>query len=161
MPRATGRLGKPERTASLLLPTVQTEFSCLLGDQPNLTPETLNRFVEIFWEGKKKIVAARYGGVIGNPVLFHRAFFPDLQRLQGDTSARSLLQRFSENIAAIDIAADEASTWIPQLILKGCNKFVLQTVKNYLTFFSYFFNVFTLLLPNFNSSIGSNYRSFL
>ncbi|TDI87634.1 MAG: hypothetical protein E2O78_00810 [Caldithrix sp.] len=47
----------------------------LLDDQPNLTPETLNRFVEIFWEGKKKIVAARYGGVIGNPVLFHVRFF--------------------------------------------------------------------------------------
>lgn len=80
----------------------------LLGDQPNLRPGTLNRFVEIFWEGKKKIVAARYGGVIGNPVLFHREFFPHLQRLQGDTGARSLLQRFSENMAAIDIPAEEA-----------------------------------------------------
>lgn len=129
----------------------------LLGDQPNLTPGTLNRFVETFWEGKKKIVSARYGGVIGNPVLFHRAF----SGICGDCKKTPAHVHFPENIAAIDIAADEAWTWIPQLILKGCNKFVLQTVKNYLTFFSYFFNVFTLLLPDFNSSIGSNSRSFL
>lgn len=79
----------------------------LLGDQPELSPETLNEFIDTFNQSRKEIIAGRYHGVIGNPVLFHRKFFPEMAVLTGDVGARSLLKRHSDQVATIQIPDDE------------------------------------------------------
>ncbi len=80
----------------------------LLADQPNLQPETINRFLELFNEGRKKIIAGLYDQVTGNPVLFHRDFFDELLQLQGDSGASSLLKRYDEEIATVAIPPEES-----------------------------------------------------
>ena len=79
----------------------------LLADQPNLQPQTLNRFLELFSNGGKKIIAGRYSHITGNPVLFHCEFFNDLLQLQGDAGARSVLKRFPEDIATVEIPPEQ------------------------------------------------------
>lgn len=79
----------------------------LLADQPNLKPHTINRFLESFENSGKKIVVGRYQQITGNPVLFHRDFFPELLRLQGDVGARSLLRRLPDEIATVEIPLDQ------------------------------------------------------
>ncbi|MFQ5649961.1 MAG: NTP transferase domain-containing protein [bacterium] len=80
----------------------------LLADQPTLRTETLDRFLQAFAESGKRIVSAHYAGVTGNPVLFHRDFFDDLTRLQGDLGARALLAKYANEVATVPLCEDEA-----------------------------------------------------
>ncbi|MCH7674843.1 nucleotidyltransferase family protein [candidate division KSB1 bacterium] len=80
----------------------------LLADQPNLQPQTLNCFLELFSDGDKKIIAGQYDPITGNPVLFHRKYFNDLWQLQGDVGARSLLKRFPGEIATVEIPPEQS-----------------------------------------------------
>jgi hypothetical protein len=42
-----------------------------------------------------------FQGQRGNPALFDRALFPELQRIRGDTGASELLERCADSIAAV------------------------------------------------------------
>ncbi len=75
----------------------------LLADQPNLQTQTSNCFLELFSDGDKRIIAGQHDPITGNPVLFHRKYFNDLLQLHGDVGARSLLKRFSGEIATVEI----------------------------------------------------------
>ncbi len=79
----------------------------LLADQPNLQPQTLNRFLELFSASDKKIIAGQYDPITGNPVLFHRKYFNDLLQLHGDVGARSLLKSFPGEIATVEIPPEQ------------------------------------------------------
>lgn len=90
--------------------SVQNISECaliLLADQPNLKPETINRFIECYEKSHKEIIAGQYGNVIGNPVLFHRNFFQELQALKGDVGARSVLERHPKEIETVPIPEEE------------------------------------------------------
>ncbi len=79
----------------------------LLADQPNLQPQTLNCFLELFSDGDNKIIAGQYDPITGNPVLFHRKYFNDLLQLHGDVGARSLLKSFPGEIATVEIPPEQ------------------------------------------------------
>lgn len=63
----------------------------LLGDQPLVTPEVINRIIGAFESSGEPIVAPVYNGVQGNPVCFARALFPALSALEGDRGAKAIL----------------------------------------------------------------------
>jgi len=71
----------PEAEAALIL----------LGDQPLVTPDVINRIIKTFETAGKPIVAPVYNGVQGNPVCFARALFPALSALQGDRGAKTIV----------------------------------------------------------------------
>ncbi|MCG8603833.1 nucleotidyltransferase family protein [bacterium] len=79
----------------------------LLADQPNIQPDTINRFLQAFHKSGKRIIAGKYNGVLGNPVLFHRSLFPELHTLQGDVGAKQLLDSHTDEIEELHIATDE------------------------------------------------------
>jgi molybdenum cofactor cytidylyltransferase len=79
----------------------------LLADQPNIQPDTINRFLQAFHTSGKRIIAARYNGVLGNPVLFHRSMFSELHALQGDVGAQRLLHTRADEIEEVSIADHE------------------------------------------------------
>lgn len=79
----------------------------LMADQPNLQAETINCFIEKFYESHKKIIAAHYGNIVGNPVLFHRSLFNELLTIKGDVGARSVLKRHAEEIELVNVSEEE------------------------------------------------------
>ncbi len=76
----------------------------MLGDQPLLTAEILNRFVE---KANAGMVAAEYNGTIGVPALFSREFFFDLRNLHGKEGAKKILMANEKRV--VRIACPEAA----------------------------------------------------
>lgn len=74
----------------------------LLADQPGVTPELLSALIQRHRETLAPIVAPRYRGQRGNPVLFDRATFPEFERLTGDVGARPIIQAHWDQIAWVD-----------------------------------------------------------
>jgi len=71
-----------------------------LGDQPGLDPRTVGRLVAAFRAGAPLAVPVR-GKRRGHPVLFARALFPALARLQGDVGAREVVAQHWPHAARI------------------------------------------------------------
>jgi CTP:molybdopterin cytidylyltransferase MocA len=73
----------------------------LLGDQPFVGPEAVERLVAAFAEGAN-VAVATYGGKQRNPVLFSREVWPLLEaELTGDEGARSVLRRHPELVVEV------------------------------------------------------------
>ena len=73
----------------------------LLGDQPLVGAEAVERLVAAFAEGAK-VAVATYGGKRRNPVLFSREVWPLLEaELAGDEGARSVLRRHPELVVEV------------------------------------------------------------
>ena len=75
----------------------------LLGDQPLVTAATLDRIIKTFTETHAPLVIPVHAGRRGNPVLIHRALFPELMTLQGDTGARVLFHRYADSICEVPV----------------------------------------------------------
>jgi len=75
----------------------------VLGDQPGLSPGALTRLAATQLQSGQSIVAARYEGHPGPPVLFTRGHFPELLELRGPGGARPLLARHADRLATIDL----------------------------------------------------------
>lgn len=73
----------------------------VLGDQPRIAPEAVERVVAARGAGAPA-VRATYGGVPGHPVLLERELFPALRELHGDAGARAVLQEVEVREVACD-----------------------------------------------------------
>jgi molybdenum cofactor cytidylyltransferase len=78
----------------------------LLGDQPFVTAAIVGRIVGAWRASGAPIVAPRYRGTRGNPVLFARELFPELLAVTGDQGARAILAARSSTIHFVDIDDD-------------------------------------------------------
>jgi molybdenum cofactor cytidylyltransferase len=67
----------------------------LLADQPQLSPTLLRTLIEKHTNTLSPIIAPLVDGQRGNPVLFDRHTFSDLQTIRGDTGGRSLFSQYS------------------------------------------------------------------
>jgi molybdenum cofactor cytidylyltransferase len=78
-----------------------------LGDMPLVTGRMLDRLIEA-WDPDegRAIVVPTHQGRPGNPILWDRRFFPEISELSGDTGARSLLARYPEQVAEVEIGED-------------------------------------------------------
>ncbi|MCX7669022.1 MAG: nucleotidyltransferase family protein, partial [Anaerolineae bacterium] len=74
----------------------------LLADQPGVSPALLSALIQRHRETLAPVVAPRYRGQRGNPVLFDRAVFAEFAALTGDIGARPLIQAHMHEIAWVD-----------------------------------------------------------
>lgn len=74
----------------------------VLGDQPLITAELLNRLIAAARENPQGIVAAAYHGRRGHPVYFPRCYFPEMQMIRGDEGGRSVLARHREALVVVE-----------------------------------------------------------
>jgi molybdenum cofactor cytidylyltransferase len=81
----------------------------LLGDMPRVTSALIDHLMAAFdpAEGALAVVPVR-DGHRGNPVLFSRRFFPEIQTVSGDVGARGLLGNHREGVVEVTVA-DEAA----------------------------------------------------
>jgi molybdenum cofactor cytidylyltransferase len=75
-----------------------------LGDMPLLGTGEIDRLIEAFnpTEGRAIIVPTRRGKR-GNPVLWARRFFPEMQDIAGDVGARHLIGAYPEAVVEIEM----------------------------------------------------------
>lgn len=66
----------------------------LLGDQPFVTVELIQKLIETYQKTRPEILAPFVNQKRINPVIFDRSVFPHLLELQGDAGARSLFAQF-------------------------------------------------------------------
>ena len=78
-----------------------------LGDMPSVPAATLDILIAAFnpLEGRA-IVVPTAGGKRGNPVLWGRAFFDEMGKLQGDVGARHLIGTYPEAVAEVAMQDD-------------------------------------------------------
>jgi molybdenum cofactor cytidylyltransferase len=74
----------------------------LLADQPGISPGLLSALITKHRQTLAPVVAPRYHGRRGNPVLFDAGTFPEFDALQGDIGARPILQAHRDAIAWVD-----------------------------------------------------------
>jgi molybdenum cofactor cytidylyltransferase len=74
----------------------------LLGDQPFVSAAIIGQICEAYTATNAAIVAPRYAGTRGNPVLFSKRFFAELMAVSGDQGARTLLAAHPEHISYVD-----------------------------------------------------------
>lgn len=73
-----------------------------LCDQPNITAEKLDLFIDEFEQSRSPIIAAEYDDVRGVPALFAKELFDQLLNLYGDKGARDLI-RNSRDVKSISL----------------------------------------------------------
>ncbi|MEO6877644.1 MAG: nucleotidyltransferase family protein [Gemmatimonadaceae bacterium] len=76
-----------------------------LGDQPHIDPTVVRAVVARWRAGGCAVVATRYDGVQGHPVLFSRELFGDLLALTGDSGAKRIIEQQLERTAYVDVPA--------------------------------------------------------
>ena len=70
----------------------------LVGDQPMMSRELINRLIECFTTSSALIGAPSFGGQLRNPVLFRRELFPELLQLTGDHGGRVLIEQHRDRL---------------------------------------------------------------
>lgn len=73
-----------------------------LGDQPFVAASVLRALVDAWQATGASIVAPRYAGLRGNPVLFDRRVFPELLALAGDVGARIVIERDPARVSLVE-----------------------------------------------------------
>jgi len=75
----------------------------VLGDQPHIGSEVINRLVEGFHRRDRSIVVPVFSGRRGHPVLFGRIFWDRLRALRGDVGGRELLNRYPREVYQVEV----------------------------------------------------------
>jgi molybdenum cofactor cytidylyltransferase len=103
---ASGIASSLKRGLAALPSDIDGALVCL-GDMPLLEAAEIDRLLAAFnpTEGRAIIVPTRRGKR-GNPVLWARRFFPEMQEVAGDVGARHLVGAYPELVAEIEMAGD-------------------------------------------------------
>jgi len=87
----------------------------LLGDQPLITPQSIDALITAWRISGKRIMAPLYAGKRGNPLIFDASLFPELMAVTGDEGGRSVVERQKQELATIElgdaIANYDVDTW--------------------------------------------------
>ncbi len=79
----------------------------LLGDMPEVTPALMNKMIAAYSpdDGRAICLAVRQGQR-GNPVLWGRQFFSEMQTASGDTGAKHLISTYDELVCEVEAEDD-------------------------------------------------------
>lgn len=93
-------------TSAILKKEPQTEgILILLADQPWVDGSYLEKLISRFEDRPDAIIASDYGGFHGVPAIFAKAYFEQLQELEGDNGAKELLN--SRKMPIISVKSPE------------------------------------------------------
>lgn len=96
----TGMASSLRRGLAALAPDVDAVV-VLLADMPCIHGGHVDRLIAAFDPQRPKIVVPMKAGRRGNPILWPRALFAEMQTVEGDVGARELLQRHADLIEPV------------------------------------------------------------
>ena len=77
------------------------------ADQPFLSQNTFLQMKEAFLEMPNDILAVSANGKVGNPCLFPKEFFSELEKLQGDTGGKAVIRRYEDRLRLLTVDEKE------------------------------------------------------
>ena len=77
------------------------------SDQPYLSYESIEDFLELARTSKAGMVSVVHSGVSGNPVSFDRSYYPELMELTDDIGGKRVLNSHLEDVAWFEMSAKE------------------------------------------------------
>jgi len=107
-PHAEEGMASSIRAGMAALPEGTRAVLIALADKPLLKAETVTMLINRFHRGGVPIVYPTYQGSQGHPVLLASELFAELEQLEGDSGAKSLLRKFVER--AVEVETDDAGT---------------------------------------------------
>jgi molybdenum cofactor cytidylyltransferase len=75
----------------------------VLGDQPFIRPQTLDRILEEYRRSQAQIVIPVHQGQRGNPVLLDRSVFAEVMALEGDVGSRVIFAKHLDRIVNLEV----------------------------------------------------------
>jgi molybdenum cofactor cytidylyltransferase len=92
------------RTGLAAVPESASGALVLLADMPDITSAIIDRLIDAFRKRRGlAIVLPTFSGKRGNPVLWPRAYFPELAEVTGDTGARHIIARHEDAVERVEI----------------------------------------------------------
>ena len=76
----------------------------ILGDQPGITPEIINRVADEWRDSNAPIALCSYEGRKGHPMIFARSLFDELETLHGDKAAWKLVDANASSVLEVRLA---------------------------------------------------------
>lgn len=86
----------------------------LLGDQPDVTAETIRAVVLAHGDDHAPLVQAAYSGRPGHPVLVDREVWDEVRAIEGDTGARELIAEHPDWVSQVEVGGEppaDLDTW--------------------------------------------------
>jgi molybdenum cofactor cytidylyltransferase len=75
-----------------------------LGDMPRVTPDHLNALIAAFDPAEGRgICVPTFNGKRGNPVLWNRSYFEDMEDVAGDVGARHLIGAHQDAVFEVEM----------------------------------------------------------
>lgn len=76
-----------------------------LADMPYIQTDTVNKLLTALdtHEGEAPIIVPTLNGTPGHPVIFDQAYFAELQALEGDRGARSVVDGHQDNLVLVEV----------------------------------------------------------
>jgi molybdenum cofactor cytidylyltransferase len=75
----------------------------LLGDQPGVTPATIDAVVTAWRAGRGPMVRAAYSGRPGHPTLCGRGVWPRIHEVEGDVGLRDLIAEHPDWVDSVEV----------------------------------------------------------
>jgi molybdenum cofactor cytidylyltransferase len=95
------------RAGLAALPAKSDGALVLLGDMPFVEAGDVEALIVAFAaKDRNSICVPVRHGRIGNPVLWGRAYFPEMMRLSGDAGAKRLLEIHREHVTEVEAVSD-------------------------------------------------------
>jgi molybdenum cofactor cytidylyltransferase len=102
-PDPTEGMGSSIRHAMAMVMPDTAAVVVLLGDQPLISSDAIDRVVDAVLAVDGRIVASAYRGTVGPPVAFPSARFDELRALTSDRGARTIIDRHPEEVVALPL----------------------------------------------------------
>jgi molybdenum cofactor cytidylyltransferase len=78
-----------------------SDYLFLLGDQPFIFSNIIDRIIDEYKINKGKIIVPYYAGKRGNPVLIPNEYRNELLSLSGDEGARKIVHKYKEKVKKV------------------------------------------------------------
>lgn len=75
----------------------------ILGDQPLISPKTIDALIEAYRRSGRSIIVPVFQGRRGNPVLFDRSLFDEVMQVTGDIGAKAVVKAHHEETLEVPV----------------------------------------------------------
>ncbi len=79
----------------------------MVSDQPFLKKESILQILDKYAENPDCIIALAHKGESGNPVLFPREYFQELEALQGDKGGKTVMKRYPLRQRLVEVPEEQ------------------------------------------------------